>query len=187
MIRAFIAITPSMALRQSARDVGAALQRLAPSWRWVDPEQIHLTLKFLGDVPAEALPAIGQAVEHAVAGQAPFTLLARTLGCFPHPSRPRVLWMGLEDPQQALAHLQQRLESALTPLGFPPETRPLHPHLTLARAQQMRGRGQLLPLLQSYQHRVFGELAVAEIQLFQSHLRRAGAVYTVLHSVTLRG
>ena len=81
------------------------------------------------------VPSLLQAMEQATQDQTAFPLRAKALGCFPHPARPRVLWVGLDDPSQALGRLNERLMAALTPLGFPPEDRPFHPHLTLARAQ----------------------------------------------------
>lgn len=187
MIRAFIAVTPPIVLQQSFTEVRVAFEKYALPFRWVRPEHIHLTLRFLGDTAPEALPSVVQAMRRAVMGQAPFTILASGLGCFPGPSRPRVLWMGLHDPQGALLSLQQRLEAELVALGFAAEERPFHPHLTLARAQHSTGRHPLAPLLHAYQARQFGEIAVEQLHLLQSQLRREGAEYTMLHSVSLQG
>jgi 2'-5' RNA ligase len=93
--------------------------------------------------------------------------------------------MGLE-PHHALAQLQQRLEAELTPLQFASEDRVFRPHLTLARMQQGRGHTQLGPLLQTYHTHEFGKVTVEQLHLFQSQLHRAGAVYTMLHSVMLQ-
>ncbi len=98
----------------------------------------------------------------------------------------RVLWVGLDDPSQALERLNDRLMAALTPLGFPPEGRPFHPHLTLARAQNRVPSSRLLPMLQTYQNRDFGEFLVIQIHLVQSQLQRGGALHTILRSVTLQ-
>ena len=185
MIRVFIAVTPPVALQQSFTEVRAAFQRQAIPFRWVKHTQVHLTLKFLGNVSPEKIASIGQAMDRAAAGQASFTLLAQGLGCFPSLSRPRVLWMGLES-HHALIQLQQRLEAELTPLGFLPEDRPFHPHITLARMQQEGSHSQLEPLLQAYHNRQFGEITVEQLRLFRSQLHREGAVYTILHSVILQ-
>jgi 2'-5' RNA ligase len=153
--------------------------------RWVKPEHVHLTLKFLGDVLPEKIVHIRQAMDRAIIGQTAFTLLARGLGCFPNLSRPRVLWMGLE-PHPALTQLQQGLESELTPLSFAPENRAFRPHLTLARMHQGQGHTQLGPLLQTYHTHEFGEIAVEQLYLLQSQLHWEGAVYSMLHSVMLQ-
>jgi 2'-5' RNA ligase len=186
MIRAFIAIALPPSLQLEIEQVQQVLQPQTSSWRWVKPANVHLTLKFLGDISPEAVASITQAMAQVGEGQPVFPLLVRGLGCFPHLARPRVLWMGLEDPQRGLASLHERLESALASLGFPAEQRPFRPHLTLARARQGIDRHAFSPLLQAYSERQFGEITVERIHLFQSRLHREGAVYTILQSVTLR-
>jgi 2'-5' RNA ligase len=186
MIRAFIAIIPPTTLQQTMAEIRQVFQRLSLPWRWVPPDHIHLTLRFLGNVPDESVPSLLQAIEQASQGQIAFPLRARVLGCFPRPARPRVLWVGLEDPSQTLRRLNERLIAALTPLGFPPEERPFHPHLTLARIQNGSPARQLLPLLQAYQNRDFGEFLVTHIYLVKSQLQRTGSLYTILRSVTLQ-
>lgn len=185
MLRAFIATTPPPALQRTAAAIREVFQPLHLPWRWVRPEQIHLTLRFLGDVPEAQVPALAQALQRVAAGQTAFVLHARALGCFPHVSRPRVLWIGLEDAGQALVRLNARLTEELLPLGFAPEERPLRPHLTLARAQNRMAPRQFLEVLHTYHNRYFGEFPVSHLQLFQSQLQRGGAVYTLLHSAAL--
>ena len=186
ILRAFIAMTPPTTLQYTVAEVREAFQPLQVPWRWVTPTQIHLTLKFLGNVPAEQVTIIAQAMECAAQGQTAFTLRAQSLGCFPHPSRPRVLWVGLTDPSQALAHLNERLTAALLPVGFAPEDRPLHPHLTLARAQNVGRSGALWPILQTCHNRHFGDFSVTQLHLLQSQLQREGARHSLLHSTTLQ-
>src|SRR2546423_15116763 len=108
MLRVFIAITPPTTLQQTMAEVRQDSQRLSLPWRWVTPDHIHLTLRFLGNVPEESLTSLLQALEQATQGQTAFPLRARALGCFPHPARPRVLWVGLDDPSQTLGHLNER-------------------------------------------------------------------------------
>jgi 2'-5' RNA ligase len=182
MIRAFIAIIPPTALQQTMAEIRQVFQRLSLSWRWVTTDHIHLTLRFLGNVPDESVPSLLQAIEQASQGQTAFALHARSLGCFPHPARPRVLWAGLDDPSQALERLNERLIAALTPLGFPPEARPFHPHLTLARSQNGSPLSQSLTL----QNWDFGEFLVTHIHLMKSQLQRDRSVYTILSSVALQ-
>ena len=186
MIRAFIAITPPTPLQQTVAEVRQVFQRLSLPWRWITPNHIHLTLKFLGNVPDESVTPLIQAIEHAFQGQMAFPLRAKALGCFPHPARPRVLWVGLDDPSQALGRLHEHLTAALTPLGFPPEDRPFHPHLTLARVQNGTRSRPLLSVLQTYQNQDFGEFLVTQVHLVQSQLQRGGALHTLLHSVMLQ-
>jgi 2'-5' RNA ligase len=186
MIRAFIAITPPATLQQTMAEVRQVFQPLSPAWRWITPNHMHLTLKFLGNVPDESVTSLLQALAYAAQGQTVFPLCARALGCFPQPARARVLWVGLDDPSQALGRLHARLMAALTALGFPPEERPFHPHLTLARAQSGARSSQLWSMLQKYHKRDFGEFLVTQVHLVQSELQRGGAQHTLLRSVPLQ-
>lgn len=113
------------------------LERLRPDGRgvrWVRREQLHLTLKFLGETPADKLPAVQEALAGAAAGGRPVDLRLTAGGVFPPAGPPRVLWLGLE-PAGELGALAGAVEKALAPLGFPPEGRPFRPHLTLGRAE----------------------------------------------------
>ena len=186
MIRTFIAITPPPALQQAISAVREVFQPFNFPWRWVTPGQIHLTMKFLGDIPAEQVTMLSKTMEHAVQGHTAFTLRAQSLGCFPHPARPRVLWIGLTDSTHTLGLINEGLTTALMHIGFPADDGLFHPHLTLARAQNVVRSDQFLPVLQTYQQWRFGEFPVTQFHLFQSQLQREGALHTILHSVTLR-
>ena len=184
-VRAFVAITPTADLRQACAGVAAAASGLPI--RWVRPESVHLTLKFLGSVPADAIPAIHQALQRAVEGLAAFRVAVRGLGCFPHATRPRILWMGLDDPRRELVQLQYHIESTLAGLGMPVEKRLFRPHLTLARIRGTWGGEKLNALLSEYENHFFGHLVVSQMHLMRSDLQNSGAVYTRLCSVALQG
>lgn len=184
-MRAFIAIRPAADLHQACAGVATAGRGLPV--RWVRPEAVHLTLKFLGDVPVDAIPTIHQALRQATEGLAPFNVMARGLGCFPNAARPRVLWMGLDDRRRKLLQLQRRIESILAGLGISVEERPLRPHLTLARARGTQVGEELGALLNEYKHHVFGQFVVSQIHLMRSDLYAEGAVHTRLRSVALQG
>lgn len=184
-VRAFVAVKPAADLHRACVDVAAA-GRMLPV-RWVRPASVHLTLKFLGDVPVTVVPAIHQALRQAVQGLAPFSVTARGLGCFPHAARPRVLWMGLDDPQRELRQLQRRIESTFAGLGIPVAERLFYPHLTLARARRTRVGKELDAFLSAYKDHAFGYLVVSEIHLMRSDLHAKGAVHTRLHSIALQG
>jgi 2'-5' RNA ligase len=114
------------------------LDRLrASDWpvRWVRPEGIHLTLKFFGEVAPERLEVIEEAIRFAAAGTGSIPMRLATLGAFPTPTRPRILWLGLEAPP-ALELLQHRLERGGENIGFPPEGAPFQPHVTLGRMRE---------------------------------------------------
>ena len=184
-VRAFIAVKPSSDLHGACSGVAAAGRQFP--LRWVRPESVHLTLKFLGEVSTDAIPAIRQSLRQAAKGAPTFSVAVRGLGCFPNVTHPRVLWMGLDDPQRELLQLQQRIESTLAPLGLSMERRLFRPHLTLARARGMRVGGDFGAFLSRYKNRIFGCFVVSHIHLMQSDLRAQGAVHTCLHSVALQG
>ena len=182
---AFIAIRPAADLHKACTGVAATGCKLP--MRWARPESVHLTLKFLGDVPADTLPAIHQALRQAAEGLAPFSVVAQGLGCFPNATRPRVLWMGLDDPRRELLQLQRHIESTLAALEVSVEERPFRPHLTLARTRGTRVGEELNALLSEYKDHLFGYLVVSQIHLMRSDLYEKGAVHTRLCSAALQG
>ena len=156
--------------------------------RWVRPQGIHLTLKFLGEILASKVDTVSVAMVGACAAYAPFSLSIRGLGCFPNLRRPRVLWVGVEEPTGVLAALQRDVERALAPLGFPPETRPFSPHLTLGRVKGgARGKIEVLGDAVGRTKARVGEMPVAAIHLMRSDLLPGGAVYTALSVARLGG
>ena len=133
-VRAFVAIELSDEARRCVGGLVAGLREAGVrGLRPVNPEGVHLTLKFLGDVSMSQVDAIAAAVEGAAADAQPFDLELRGVGGFPDLRRPRVLWVGVGGDLEALQRLYSAVEAALAPLGFPPEGRAFTPHLTLAR------------------------------------------------------
>jgi 2'-5' RNA ligase len=186
MIRAFIAIDVPASVQHALADIRQAFQELTLPLRWVQPTQLHLTLKFLGDISEAQIPDITRAMQRVAVEHAPFHIPVRGLGCFPTPTRPRVLWMGLVDTHQALTSLQQHLDTALGEQGIPCESKPFHPHLTLARIRKPSRSPQLQALLRTYQTQDFGDVPVHVLLFMQSQLYRTGAVHTLLRSVPLQ-
>ena len=178
-IRAFIAIGLPANVKAALGDVAAALAAGVPrgAVRWVRPEQIHLTLRFLGDTPIDRLPALAAALDDVAGRQASFALRLTTTGCFPNAHRPRVVWVGLGGEAAALAALVADLNAALGALGLPPEDKPFRAHLTLGRVKDGRG-AQDMPLAVDVPAL---PIPVAALHLIQSDLRPDGPVYTVRH------
>jgi len=189
-MRCFVAIELEEAIHQEIRRTQTLLKS-NPSGRhgrWVRPEGIHLTLKFLGDVPADQIDTIAQAIRDATAGVAPFRVSYGGLGCFPNTRFPRVIWIGVEDPEGTLLRLQKAVETHLSALGYPPERRAFHPHLTLARTRRVSKGEQVAlgKLVERTQVDRLGDMLVREISLMRSELRSSGAVYTQLAAAPLR-
>lgn len=145
-------------------------------WRWVRADGLHLTLRFYGETSGDLVPTLVERVRGAAAAVAPFDLAASGWGAFPNAARPRVLWAGVVGAVDDVAALAQRVESDARELGFPPEARRFHPHVTLARAREGRGHPRL-PGLPDPRTPFFGPLPARELVLFESHLGPSGARY----------
>ena len=189
-IRTFIAIELSQDLKDGLGRLQARLKRQVPerSVRWVRPDAIHLTLKFLGNVPTPRLTSISRAVETACHSFDQFTLELVGLGCFPNPRRPRVVWVGVREPTGTLARLEKAVENELAGLGFEPEGRSFKPHLTLGRVQRKVGRSdreRLGELIAESNVGLLGDMTVTSVNVMRSDLRPSGAVYTALAYVPL--
>ena len=188
-IRSFIAIELSEEAKKGLARLRRELEREEHKFvKWVDTGGIHLTLKFLGNIPAKRVTEITEAMEKAAQGTPPFHLEISGLGAFPSLRQARVLWVGIGGEVDKLSRLQQNIDSALAALGFAKEERPFVPHLTLARVREGASPSE---------RRSFGELmvsttfedkypvAVGAIRLMRSQLTPAGAIYTCLSVVGL--
>ncbi len=185
-IRSFVAIELPGELKEGLDRLQASLKSgNPPGAKWVNPYGVHLTLKFLGNVTIDKIGGISTAMEEAAQGVAPFHLEIMKPGAFPSLSRVQVVWVGLGGEVDKLAQLQQRLESALTPLGFAAESRPFSPHLTIARLRsgvspdERQKFGQLIADARFDPGYTF---KVDAISLMKSQLTREGAVYSRLCS-----
>jgi RNA 2',3'-cyclic 3'-phosphodiesterase len=180
-LRTFVAIDLPAA---PFRDV---LEELAGIGRPVKviAEPLHLTLKFLGQTPRSALEQISAALSEVCAPHAPLEIELRGIGAFPRPERPSVVWAGVS-PAEPLAALAAELDAQLQPLGFPPEQRAFHPHVTLARVKG-RPPQALAEFMDLYAEESFGVAVVAEALFYQSVLSTDGAQYTVLSRAPLVG
>jgi 2'-5' RNA ligase len=195
VLRTFVAIESSEAAIAALARLQARL-RSGPggrAGRWVRPETAHLTIKFLGDVPSETIPAVAAALDRVAAQHAPFALELRGVGCFPNGRRPRVVWAGVWEPQGRLTALQKAVEAALAALGHPAEARPFAAHLTLARVRdgalsaEIEALARSVAGLQAEAAQSLAQMQVTELTLFKSVLHPTGPVYTVLHHARLRG
>lgn len=189
-IRAFIAFPlPDLViahLRSLQESLGeAGLDDL----RFVRPESIHLTLRFLGDVDPSAVEAIADAMAGAAADTPPLSLTAKGIGAFPTVRKARVVWAGLAGETAELISFQGRVAEALEPLGFPRERRRFTAHLTLARVRERRSvePEKLVSAMESLNALASPPFSAGELVLFQSDLRRSGAVYTPLRRAPLSG
>ncbi len=191
-IRAFIAIPLPESLLAELTILQRKLESCVPrrSVRWVRPEGVHLTLKFLGDTSTNELPAIKRSLA-AVARRAPAcTFTVEELGCFPNPRRPRVVWVGVQEPSGRLAALRDAIEEVMAPLGYQPEGRSFTPHLTLGRVGRRASRSDAAQVGESVTEATVGllaEVSADHFALIRSVLKPSGAEYTTLEEFPLRG
>lgn len=183
-IRTFLAIELSAEIRsylfQSGQKMMGDLPRKVV--RWVAPENMHLTLRFLGDTPENLLPKISAELDAITSQHQPFNLHLDQLGCFPNQKRPRVIWASLDGKLAPLYAIQNKIESAVQTLGWKREKRPFRPHLTLGRVKDPNQAFRLLWTQQLEKK----EFSVSAIYLIESQLRPDGPVYTIRHSSELK-
>ena len=185
-IRAFIAVSLPPAVQAALGRLSQTLAAQVPtrSVRWVKPELMHLTLRFLGDTAVSQLPAITAALDQVAVTQAPFTLHLGTLGGFPNRRRPRVIWVGLASSGGEIGELKQAIDACLVPLGWDVEDRPFQSHLTLGRVNDGRQLAGLNWDMGVGVERLV--VPVTAIHLIESQLRPDGPIYTIRHSSHLR-
>jgi RNA 2',3'-cyclic 3'-phosphodiesterase len=153
---------------------------------WVNPEGIHLTLKFLGNISAEKTDEINVVMDDAAEKHQSFSIACRGLGTFPAKSRnPRIVWAGIEEHPELL-DIQKNLDEQLAELGFSPEKRAFHPHLTLGRSREKKNSRLLIPEIEKFKEVEFGTIFVDKIILFESTLTPEGAVYSRIHESKLK-
>ena len=162
------------------------LGKLIDDWRrerdkvgWVKKENLHLTLKFLGETPAEKLEPLKAGLSSSLSGLTAFSLSLSGAGAFPNLNRARVIWIGVSEGQEKLANLAEKVEEATLPLGFPSEKRGFSAHLTIGRVKDSGPSEPLLAKVRACTFEAQG-IIVSEVVLCQSELAPGGAIYTPL-------
>jgi len=180
-MRVFIAVDLPNELRKELGELERQLKPLTDTARWVAPESIHITLKFIGEVPEKR----AEDIDAALTGLTwiPFTITVRGVGFFPGNRSPRVFWAGMEAP--TMQKLAEELDSRMERLGFEKEKRAFRPHITLARARDSRIDSSLVTGSAEYAEHEFGSFTVDRIFLFKSTLKPTGAVYERLKEYPL--
>ena len=192
LIRAFVAVELAPSLRQAVlREMGDLRSSLGDSaLRWLRPEAIHLTLCFLGESPPEKLIEVGEVMTQVCERHPPLTAQVGGLGRFPGGSRPRVIWIGVQESPGGLAAVQADLEVRIAKLGYRSDERSFHPHLTLARVRREvspSGLRQLAEQLDQARVGELGQLDVTHLSLMRSQLGAGGASYSRLSWVEFGG
>jgi 2'-5' RNA ligase len=184
-IRTFIALELPPEVISLLHRVQQDLKRLNIHARWVRPENIHLTIKFLGDTPTGAVDRIGAEMADAAGEFAPISLAVKGLGVFPGIKRPRVVWVGIDGDTQALLALQNRLEEQLGGFGFPREKRAFKAHLTLGRIKNAVNPEIVRQMLNEFTDLSSEDFILEHLILYKSDLKPSGAVYSRLKQAKL--
>jgi RNA 2',3'-cyclic 3'-phosphodiesterase len=179
-MRLFVALEIPSAVRENLADLLKAFRGVSPQTRWVRPENLHVTLKFIGEVPGTKLATVHSALA-GVRSEQHVTLDFRGLGFFPNEKHPRVFWAGIEASPN-LETLAVDIDKATEKLGITREQRPFSPHLTLARFEPPLLWEKLRAAIQENAARDFGSLRTSQFQLIESKLKPSGAEYTTLES-----
>jgi 2'-5' RNA ligase len=187
--RTFIALPIPQVQRNRLGRLQGLIAPELPNARWTEPDQFHLTLAFIGDVPDVDLNHFCRAVGEAAVGFDPFVINLQSLGAFPDADRPRVVWVGVTGPGlEVLAGLQEAVASAAAEAGFPPEDDRFHPHVTLGRVKSKKGQEvEISRLIPHYRSWAAGQFTASEVLVYASTMTPEGHGYMVLSRAPLRG
>lgn len=176
-MRSFIAIELPESVKTAISALQNELKKCGADVRWVRPEGIHLTLKFLGDVKEKDVDGIVKSIEGTCKKYNSFNVEIKGTGVFPNMKSPRVLWIGVSG-NEVLLKLQKDIEEGMASLGFEKENRQFSPHLTFGRFKSLYGKEALMGKIEMYRDRNFGSIEASSISLMRSDLNPAGARYT---------
>jgi len=186
-MRAFVAVEMSEDIRGAVATLVEELRRYGGPVKWVEPRNLHLTLKFLGSVPEESVGRVAEIVGECVQGLGPFVLEVAGTGGFPNLKRPRVLFVNAEDSSGTARELARRLNDRMVEVGVDREERPFRTHVTIGRVRRPQPLGVLTDRLAGAAERRFGSMRVEEVVLMESRLRPAGPEYRPVEHVRLPG
>jgi RNA 2',3'-cyclic 3'-phosphodiesterase len=178
--RTFVAVDVSKAIRERLVSMQERLAATGTEVKWVEPENLHVTLLFLGEVDQREIVDVCRIVSDGTSRHAAFTMSVETVGCFPNPRRPRILWVGVGEGSATLVALHDELEIPLQELGYRREERRYTPHITLGRVKSDRSTQALSTELTRRADWKAGETTVTELLVMGSELTSTGPQYTVL-------
>lgn len=182
-IRSFLAFDLSVDIKKKIETISDEIKKSNLPVRWIKPENIHITLVFLGDVKENLIGDIKGKVENAVNKKISYKVWLEGLGVFPHVKRPRVIWVGLGGDIDRLSDLRDNIQSELSSLGFVPERRQFRPHLTIGRfKKETKGIFDVKKILERHYDITSDAYCLKELILFKSDLRPNGAEYTKIYS-----
>lgn len=187
-LRSFIALDASLEVAGRAKIAVDRLRTADADVKWIDPDHLHITLKFLGGVPMMEIDAVCRAVDEAVRELPPFEIELSGVGAFPSSARPRTIWLGLTRGAESVAALADAVDAGLAPLGFPKEPRAYRPHLTLGRVRRASAASDRLPpVIEELADFDAGTIYADAAVIYSSELARKGPKYSAIDHAELRG
>ena len=186
-IRTFIAFKLPKNIISSIKKIQEDIKSCAVKAKWINPENIHLTLKFLGNINHTDIERISETIIDTVKGHSPISLAAKGIGVFPNIKRPRVIWVGITGEIEKLTGIQKDIEKNLEELGFPREKRSFKGHLTLGRIKGKINPKKLLDTMKKFERFKSESFIADKVFLFKSELKSTGSVYTELKSIPIGG
>jgi 2'-5' RNA ligase len=186
MIRLFTAIPLAPSLRPPLVDLLSEMVKTKSPVKWVEPAQLHLTLRFIGDQEEAKIPAVESQLEGAVVGVEPFEIELGGVGAFPNLKHPKVLFVPVLSGQEKLSRLFTEISKGLEKVGLGLEEKPYHAHLTLGRVKTSEDVSGVIQMLQTGWPATLGKMAVDHFVLFRSQLRSQGPLYTELKKFDLK-
>ncbi len=183
-LRLFIAIDIPEHIKREISELIDILRKYDVDIKWVIPENIHITLKFLGATPETLIGKIRESLLPIVSSYEPFYISIQSTGVFPNEKYPKVMWIGIMD-SDLLKELRDSIETTSSLLGFQKDDKEFHPHLTLGRVRDQKGMLSLKKELKMFRDKLFGDFLVDQVKLMKSELKPKGAEYTCIFSFPL--
>jgi 2'-5' RNA ligase len=184
-MRSFIAINLDDSLRNEVDRATAGLKSGNWDVKWVSPANLHITLKFLGEIPEDDLQGIREILLSIVPHHESFAFKLKGVGIFPDKRRPRIVWIDLLESEK-LIKLQEKVDNTLVTIGFKREDRPFSPHLTIGRIRSSAGKESLLRAVETLKDKDFGNIGVNKVSLMKSDLKPGGAQYMTIAEFSLK-
>lgn len=183
-IRCFISVNLPDEAKTAMGSFITELKKTGADVKWVVAENIHLTLKFLGNIDESLIPGIAEALSKKLSLYDAFYITIADVGCFPSEKRPRVIWVGIKD-SDVLTNMQKDVDAVMTGFGFAPEVRPFSPHLTVGRVRSLKKVAELTKRFADFRRSDFGRVGISAIHIMKSELKPAGAEYSSLCRISL--
>lgn len=187
-MRTFIAIELPNEIKEYLNSIQERLKKTGADVKWVEPQNIHLTLKFLGEIKEKKLESISKIMEEVTKDKKEFIIQLSSLGVFPKIEFPRVIWVGISQGQDQTTQIAQELEEKLSLLGIPKEKRPFLSHITIGRVRSSLNRKELVCEIKNLQNNFKDnklEFIAKKIILFKSTLTSGGPIYEALKEINL--